>query len=52
MKPSVLLAEDDHTIRMLLHHHLVTEGYRVVEASGGGCCLGYFGGKLAGFGDY
>ncbi len=35
MKPSVLLAEDDHTIRMLLHHHLVTEGYRVVEASGG-----------------
>ncbi|HBQ23122.1 MAG: phosphate regulon transcriptional regulatory protein PhoB [SAR116 cluster bacterium] len=35
MKPSVLLAEDDAAIRMLLNHHLVGEGYRVVEAQDG-----------------
>jgi phosphate regulon transcriptional regulatory protein PhoB len=35
MKPSVLLAEDDPAIRMLLNHHLAGEGYRVVEAHDG-----------------
>lgn len=36
---TLLLAEDDHTVRSLLRRYLEAEGHRVIEAAGGGEAL-------------